>query len=130
MSTFERRLAAFAAFLLALATGFGAYASHGLAGVLSTGALHSVELAINYQFFHALGLLILATIMMRGQSSLAIRIAALTIGAGVALFCGGIYASSFNGPALLSQFAPIGGTALMAGWLLAGITLWRQRATP
>lgn len=123
MPAFTRHLAAFAAVLLAIATGLGAYASHGLTDVLPAAALHTLETGIDYQFYHALGLLALAALTTRIEVSAALRVAAIAIGVGVVLFCGGVYASSLRGPALLAHAAPFGGTLLIIGWLTVGLLL-------
>ncbi|MGD8340610.1 MAG: DUF423 domain-containing protein [Gammaproteobacteria bacterium] len=117
----ETVLMATAAVFVAAATGLGAYASHGLEGVLDPGALHSLETAINYQFFHSLGLLGVCIVCERRQNSLLLLVAGIAIAAGIVLFCGGVYASSFDGPGWISRLAPIGGVSLIIGWLLVAI---------
>jgi uncharacterized membrane protein YgdD (TMEM256/DUF423 family) len=116
----SRYLAAYAAVLLAGATALGAYASHALAGSLQVDALHSFETAVVFQSIHALGLLALAALTMRLDGSTTLRAGALAVAVGVVLFCGGVYASSLGGPALIARVAPFGGTLLIMGWLAVG----------
>lgn len=123
MRPFNRYLAAWSALLLAIATALGAYASHGLPGALPPDALRVFETGVDYQFFHALGLLALAVLTQRIEESLALRAATLAVAVGVVLFCGGVYASSLGGPELVARAAPVGGTLLIVGWLAIGAVL-------
>lgn len=119
-----RTLIAFAALLLAVATALGAVASHALA--LDPDALHSFETAVEYQFIHSLGLLAVSMLAERQPGSATLRIAALLLLVGILLFCGGVYASSLDGPQLIASMAPTGGIALIAGWLLVAFGVLRS----
>ena len=123
MTSATRYFAAFAALALAVATGLGAWASHGLGAILSAAALRSVETAIDYQFFHSLGLLALAAIQKFRNASATLLASQCAIAVGTVLFCGGVYASSFDGPAIIASAAPVGGVVLILGWLAAAIGL-------
>ena len=124
LSNFVRSLLVLAAVLLAVATGLGAYASHGL-DKLEPSALETFKTAVDYQFFHALGLFGLALLIDRHPNARTLAVAALGLIVGVALFCGGLYASSFGGPRFLAQLAPVGGTALIVSWLVAAVGVLR-----
>jgi len=120
-----------AALLLLVATALGAYASHGLEGVLTARALASLETAIEYQFYHGLGLLAAAILADRYPEQRLVWAAGALFVAGIVLFCGSIYLTTFGGPASASRAAPIGGICFMAGWLslaLAAIRLPAGRA--
>ena len=94
----------------------GAVAAHALAD------LHAavvVERASLYQILHALALLDIAS--QPGRLALAARCAFVT---GIALFCGSLYLRYLGGWPSAGALAPYGGTALMAGWLLAGLARW------
>lgn len=113
-------LAAVAALLMAVATGLGAWASHGLESTLDADALHAFETAVSYQFVHALGLFGICLYAGKRGTPKAVWLAALIVLGGIVLFCGGVYASSLGGPRWISSLAPAGGIALIAGWLLFG----------
>jgi uncharacterized membrane protein YgdD (TMEM256/DUF423 family) len=120
-----------AALLLLVATALGAYASHGLEGVLTARALASLETAIEYQFYHGLGLLAAAILADRYPETKLFWAAGVLFVAGIVLFCGSIYLTTFGGPASFSRAAPVGGICFMAGWLslaLAAIRLPAGRA--
>jgi uncharacterized membrane protein YgdD (TMEM256/DUF423 family) len=124
-----RCLIAIAALLLAIATALGAIASHALDSVLDAGALRAFETAVDYQFVHALGLAMLALYAERQAASTLFVLAAALLTCGILLFCGGVYASSLDGPGWIAGLAPTGGLALIAGWLVVGITVLRQLIT-
>jgi uncharacterized membrane protein YgdD (TMEM256/DUF423 family) len=115
-----------AALLLAIATALGAVASHALEGRLDADALHSLGTAVDYQFIHSLGLLTLAIYAAGQKTSKPLGLAALLLLAGILLFCGGVYASSLDGPGWIARLAPTGGVSLIAGWLLVACTLLNQ----
>ncbi len=127
---FSRRLIAVAALLMALATGLGAYASHGLDVILEPAALSSFKTAVDYQFFHSLGLIGIALFGERHPEVKGLILAAGLLLLGVLLFCGGVYVSSLDGPGMLVHLAPVGGISLIVGWLVVavGIGFGRRRS--
>jgi uncharacterized membrane protein YgdD (TMEM256/DUF423 family) len=116
MSIHTRALLALAGLSLLGATIGGAAASHALAG-LDERALDSFRIAVEFQFFHGLGL-ILVTSLAETTGSRAMRSAAWLFVAGTLLFCGSIYARTFGAPAVIGAAAPYGGIAFMVGWAL------------
>jgi uncharacterized membrane protein YgdD (TMEM256/DUF423 family) len=127
MSSSGKLFVVLASLLLASATGLGAYASHGLEGVLAPSDIRIVETAIQYQFFHGLGLLGVALLIER-IGGLPLKIAGGLMFAGTLLFCGGIYAHHLLGAARAGAVAPFGGSAMIAAWLALGFGAARTRA--
>jgi len=125
MSTAARRILIIAAVSLAVATGLGAYASHGLDSVLDARTLRSVLIAIDYQFYHSLGLLALGLLSNRHPER-AWSISAALMVAGVLLFCGSIYLGAF-GIGGLGGAAPVGGICFIGGWLVLAYGAFRNR---
>ncbi len=115
MSFENRILLCLAGVSLLVATIAGAAASHALGG-LDARALHSFEIAVQFQFFHGLGL-IAVTLVGARHASVPIRIAAWLLVVGTVLFCGSIYATSLGAPAVVGRAAPVGGVAFMIAWL-------------
>lgn len=119
---------ALAMVLLAVATALGAYASH--AAALAPAALESLKTGIDFQFFHALGLLGLALVLERRADGRVLVLGTLAVAVGVVLFCGGVYASSLGGPRVIARLAPVGGVALIIGWLVCAAGLLTARRMP
>ena len=78
------------------------------------------------QGWHALALLACGLWVPRG-GRLA-DCAAAAFAAGIVLFCGGVYAVGLLG-VRLPMMAPMGGTLLMVGWLLLGVSASGRGAT-
>jgi len=110
--------------LVALATLFGAFGAHALQSRLTPDRLDIYETAVRYQFYHALGLLALGA-AARGSDMPLLRWSALLIVAGIVLFSGSIYALSFGVPRELGVITPIGGLALIAGWMVFAVAILR-----
>jgi uncharacterized membrane protein YgdD (TMEM256/DUF423 family) len=119
------RTLALAGALLALATVFGAFAAHALKAQLSADRLSVYETGVRYHFFHALGLLGIG-LTMRFIDVPAIRWAAVLVLVGIVLFSGSLYALTFGAPRPLGIVTPVGGLALIAGWICFALGVWRR----
>jgi uncharacterized membrane protein YgdD (TMEM256/DUF423 family) len=117
-----RRLCRLAALLLALATLIGALGAHALKGRLDADRFQLLQTALQYQFFHALGLLALAVLLDRLPSP-ALRIAGWLLFTGVLLFSGSLYLLLAGAPRMIGVLTPIGGLALMIGWCTAAVAV-------
>jgi uncharacterized membrane protein YgdD (TMEM256/DUF423 family) len=116
-----------AAILLTLATLLGALGAHALQGRLSPSQLESYEVAVRYQFFHSLGLLVVG-MTLRSTSSGLLTGSAWALLGGIVLFSGSIYVLCFGAPRMLGFVTPLGGLALIAGWLLFAVGYWRDQS--
>lgn len=119
-----RTLAA-AGLVLALATACGAFGAHALKGTLAPDRLQLWETAVRYQFFQGLGLLGLG-VALRGADLALWRTAAVLLLAGIVLFCGSLYALSFQAPRLVGALTPLGGIAWIAAWLAFALGALRR----
>jgi uncharacterized membrane protein YgdD (TMEM256/DUF423 family) len=111
--------------LVALATISGAFGAHALQARLSPERLDIYETAVRYQFYHALGLLAIG-LAARTIDAPMLRWAAVLIVIGIVLFSGSIYALSFGAPRPLGVITPIGGLALIVGWILFAIAVMKR----
>jgi uncharacterized membrane protein YgdD (TMEM256/DUF423 family) len=102
----------------ALAVAFGA---HALKGMLeASGRSETFETAVKYQFYHALAMVLVGLLMQRAGQD-AVRLLGWSGNAfaiGVIIFSGSLYAICFTGITKFGATAPIGGLALIAGWVL------------
>lgn len=119
-----RYIGAAAALLGLLAVGADAYVSH---GGIPAGAGEDPVIAVRYLMLHAVLLVGLAILIgvQREETDRFAPLAAWVLLFGVMGFCGGLFLRT-AGYAGLVGIAPIGGTALMLGWLLLAIGLWRR----
>jgi uncharacterized membrane protein YgdD (TMEM256/DUF423 family) len=102
----------------------GAFGAHALKETLSaTGRIDTYELAVKYQFYHALALLLTGLLM--GQSgSRFLRYSSISFLLGILFFSGSLYILSLTGQKILGAITPIGGLAFILGWgfLIIGVT--------
>ena len=116
--------------VMALATICGALGAHALPGRLAPAQLQIYDTAVRFQFFQALGLLVLGAVARGGYSD-GLHVAALLLIAGIVTFCGSLYLIAFQitlGMRLVVGLAtPLGGILLISGWLMFAIASWRAR---
>jgi uncharacterized membrane protein YgdD (TMEM256/DUF423 family) len=111
-----RGILAAGAALLALATVGGALGAHELERLLPAAQLRLYDTAVRYQFYHALGLMVLG-VAAPSLDTRVLRWSAVLVASGIVLFCGSLYALCFGAPRMLGVLTPIGGLALIAGWI-------------
>lgn len=121
--TRARALLSFAAVVLLVATIGGALGSHVLSG-LDERALQSFATAVQFAFWHGLGVIGLTLAALRGIGGRWLWGAAALLAAGTLLFCGSIFARTLGAPPGIVAVAPYGGVLLMAGWALTAVSVW------
>lgn len=95
----------------ALAVAAGAFGAHGLKDRLDASALAVFETGARYHMYHALALVLCGAIATKGATT-----AGWILQAGIAIFCGSLYALALTGVKGLGAITPIGGLAFLAGW--------------
>ena len=104
----------------ALAVALGAFGAHALKEKLSEHYLAIWETAVQYQMFHALGLIAVGILMsssLLGPSA-QLSWAGYLLLAGIIIFSGSLYALSLSGVGILGAITPIGGVAFIVGWVM------------
>ena len=104
----------------AIAVMLGAFGAHALKEKLSERYLAIWETAVQYQMFHALGLIVVGILM---SSSLLGPISQLNwagwfLLVGIIIFSGSLYVLSLTGIGVLGAITPIGGVAFIVGWIM------------
>lgn len=103
-----------------IAVACGAFGAHGLADTLKqTGQAANWETACRYAMIHSLALLAVGTLGV-ARPALIPRLtpAAWSFLAGSVIFSGCLLALSLSGIRVLGAIVPVGGVALIAGWIL------------
>ncbi|TDI48500.1 MAG: DUF423 domain-containing protein [Acidobacteria bacterium] len=100
-----------------LAVALGAFGAHGLRQRLSPDMLAIFETGVRYHVYHALALLVVAWVADKNPESLA-NAAGWAFTLGIAVFSGSLYILSISGIRWLGAVTPIGGVALLVGWVL------------
>ena len=100
-----------------LAVALGAFGAHALAGFASEQQLKTWHTAIEYQVYHALGLVALAIYGTYQDSNRLLLTSGVLFIAGIVLFCGSLYLLVLIDLRALGMITPIGGVLFLAAWL-------------
>ena len=120
----ERVFFSLGAVLGLVGVALGAFGAHALKARLSPEQLATFEIGVRYQLIHALALLAVAWACTRWPGRWVNASGWLFI-AGTLLFSGSLYALGLTGLRGLGIVTPVGGVALLAGWLCLSIAPWR-----
>ncbi len=97
----------------------GAFGAHALRTLLDQHSLEIWHTAVEYHFWHALALVLAAT-LGSGRSG---RVAMAAFAVGIVLFCGSLYALALGAPRWVGIVTPLGGLAFVVGWVALGLSL-------
>jgi uncharacterized membrane protein YgdD (TMEM256/DUF423 family) len=100
----------------------GAFGAHALRSALTPQAAGWWQTGVQYQMWHALALLLTAALPLRR-----VKLASLCFGLGALIFSGSLYLMALGLPRWLGAVTPIGGLALIAGWLVLGWSALGER---
>jgi uncharacterized membrane protein YgdD (TMEM256/DUF423 family) len=103
----------------------GAFGAHGLRGRVTPEMLNVFEVGVRYQLYHALALLAVGAIAGRLPGG-AFAIAGWLFVAGTVVFSGSLYVLVVSGQRWLGAVTPLGGLALLAGWLVLAWAAWSR----
>jgi uncharacterized membrane protein YgdD (TMEM256/DUF423 family) len=104
----------------------GAFAAHGLSGLLTAKALQLWHTSVQYQMSHVLALLAVA-VLLHYQPSKALILAGLAFILGSFLFCSSLYALALGAPAAIGIITPFGGLSFLVGWLALFFAGWQMK---
>jgi uncharacterized membrane protein YgdD (TMEM256/DUF423 family) len=109
----------------ALAVALGAFGAHALKARLAPDLLAVFHTAVQYHFYHALGLIVIGLAAGQMPGSVWLKAAGWTMLAGIVLFSGSLYVLATTGHRWLGAITPVGGLAFMAGWILFAVAITR-----
>lgn len=109
-----------------LAVALGAFGAHAFKSFLmTTGRLDTFELAVRYQFYHALALLATGLLMHHIQSAM-LRYSSICFALGILFFSGSLYVLCLTGVSLWGAVTPVGGVLFIVGWILLGVGAYKK----
>lgn len=115
--------------LAALAVGLGAIGAHALKTHLTAEQLETFHTAVQYQMYHAIGLVLVGLLSLY-QRSRFFDVAGWSMLVGIILFSGLLYAWLATGRRFVVYPVPAGGAAFILGWLMLAIGalgLWGRK---
>lgn len=110
----------------ALVVILGAFGAHALKARVSEQMLTVYQTGIQYHFYHALGLLIVAVIAWHLPTSTWLRWSGSLMFAGIILFSGSLYMLALTNIRWLGAITPIGGTAFILAWICLAIAVFKN----
>jgi uncharacterized membrane protein YgdD (TMEM256/DUF423 family) len=107
--------------LMALAVAFGAFGAHIVQEMLTPERFEVYQTAVQYHFYHALGLLILGAVQYHAGRSAWLDWSGRLLLAGILIFSGSLYMLTLTDTGWLGMITPIGGFAFVLGWIALAI---------
>lgn len=121
MSTDSKFFITIGCLLLAAAGALAAFGFHGPADILTPEKRASWAWAVEMQFYHGGGLLVVGILADRVGKSWFIRGAGLLMLAGILIFSGLIYGQTLGLPEAFGQIVPSGGSMMMLSWIMLAV---------
>jgi uncharacterized membrane protein YgdD (TMEM256/DUF423 family) len=109
----------------AVAVALGAFGAHGLRQRLVPDMLTTFEVGVRYHMYHALALIGVALALGRWPLP-ALVVAGWLFVAGTLVFSGTLYLLAVTGQRWLGAVTPLGGLALIAGWVALAWGVWTR----
>ena len=116
------------AVIAGLAVVLGAFAAHGLKGVLLPSELITFETGVRYQMYHGIALLCLPGLATKVSTAWANRVALCFI-TGCLFFSGSLYLLATTGVKWFGPITPLGGVFFIVGWILLIVALVKGPST-
>ena len=110
--------------LALLAVAAGAFGAHALRERLTPDLLAVFETGARYHMYHALALIGVAWATTRWPVGL-VTLAGWLFVVGIVVFSGSLYLLALTGARWLGAITPLGGLALLAGWVALALAPWR-----
>ena len=108
-----------------LSVALGAFAAHALKELLTEQLLATFRTAVEYQFFHSLGLILIALVLSQKPEVKFLKVAGIAMITGILLFSGSLYILAFTGLTSFGIITPFGGLAFLIAWLYFSLAVWK-----
>ncbi|KWW20969.1 MULTISPECIES: DUF423 domain-containing protein [Bacillaceae] len=107
-----------------IAVALGAFGAHGLEGKIPDKYLETWQTAVQYQMFHAVGLLVIGLLAGKISSPL-VNWSGWLMLIGIILFSGSLFVLSVTQIKVLGAITPLGGVSFLAAWVLMVIAAYK-----
>lgn len=112
-----------------LAVSLGAFGAHALSDVLDAYGESIWDTAVQYQMFHAAGIVAVGILMhprLFGPTGM-LKGAFICMTLGIIIFSGSLYALAVTEIKVLGAITPVGGVLFLIGWILLLISTAKSR---
>ena len=100
-----------------LAVALCAFGAHALEGILTTYGEGIWDTAVQYQMFHAAGLLVVGILAHIVGAKKSLKVATWCMNLGIVFFSGSLFALALTEIGPLGAITPIGGVLFLTGWV-------------
>ena len=115
-----------ASFMMALGISIGAFGAHGLEPHLDAYGKEIYQKGVDYWFYNSLGLFAIAFMNFLIPTSSKIIKGFYFVLSGIFIFSFSLYALAITHIKILGAITPIGGTAMIIGWILCMIGIFKD----
>ena len=122
MNITTKRFIQYGAIMMALSVAIGAFGAHALKPMLDEHMTKVYNTAVQYQFYHALGLFVVAFIAHFNTSN-KVKLSGNIMFFSIFIFSGSLYIMTITGIKWLGAITPIGGTGFIIAWVLLFLSL-------
>jgi uncharacterized membrane protein YgdD (TMEM256/DUF423 family) len=109
-----------------IAVALGAFGAHALKTRLPADMLAIYHTAVQYQFWHTAALLAVGLLILHFPQQVLLKYSGWAFVIGMVIFSGSLYVLALTGTRWLGAITPIGGVALLAGWLLLAVAMFQK----
>ncbi len=122
MNIITKKFIQYGAIMMALSVAIGAFGAHALKPILNEHMTQVYNTAVEYQFYHALGLFVVAFVANFNPST-KVKLSGNIMFISTFIFSGSLYIMTITGIKWLGAITPIGGTGFIIAWVLLFLSL-------
>ena len=109
-----------------LAVILGAFGAHALKSRLAAELITVYHTAVQYHFYHAIGLLTVGLVALHFPVSAWLKWSGWLMFSGIIIFSGSLYVLSIFNMRWLGMVTPVGGLTFILAWLLLAVAIARN----
>jgi len=110
-----------------ISVALGAVGAHALKpALLASGRVETFELAVRYQFYHALALLLTGVVMSQ-TAGRSLRYCTVCFLSGIVFFSGSLYGLCFSQGIPFHYITPFGGIFFILGWIFLALGVYKKK---
>jgi len=117
MNQTTKKFIQYGSIMMALAVVIGAFGAHALKPILDEHMTQVYNTAVEYQFYHALGLFVVAFVA-HFTNTKKVNLSGNIMFGSIYIFSGSLYIMTITGIKWLGAITPIGGTGFIIAWVL------------
>lgn len=124
----QRKYLGIGSLVMLLSVALGAFGAHTLEPIIGESAIQTYETGVHYQMIHGIAIILaaIASGMVNKDSRKWLWACRLFL-TGIILFSGSLYLLATTGLGMFGPITPLGGVAMIAGWVFFGLAVWKQK---